>query len=51
MTEWPPIGKEENMMSAQCKDFIIKLLDKNYQTRLGANGSDEIKKHPWFKGN
>ena len=39
------------MMSAQCQDFIIKSLDKNYKTRLGANGSDEIKKHPWFKGN
>jgi len=27
----------------------VKLLDKNKKTRLGANGIDEILKHPWFR--
>ena len=29
-------------------DFCKKLLDKNGKTRLGANGVEEIKSHPWF---
>ena len=32
------------------RDFVKKLLDKDKQTRLGANGADEVKKHPWFDG-
>ena len=36
-------------MSAECKDFITKLLDKKYQSRLGTNGGiQEILAHPWF---
>lgn len=27
----------------------MKLLDKNRQTRLGANGVEEILSHPWFE--
>ena len=26
----------------------MRLLDKNPKERLGANGVDEIKNHPWF---
>jgi hypothetical protein len=29
--------------------LIVKLLDKNKKTRLGANGIEEILKHPWFR--
>lgn len=31
------------------RDFITKLLIKNPDERLGANGVDEIKAHPFFK--
>jgi beta-adrenergic-receptor kinase len=30
-------------------DLCKKLLDKNENARLGANGCEEIMKHPWFK--
>jgi beta-adrenergic-receptor kinase len=30
-------------------DLCRRLLDKNEKTRLGANGSEEIMAHPWFK--
>lgn len=36
------------IMSAEMKDFISRLLDRNHETRLGANGSEEVKQHPWF---
>ena len=36
-------------MSEDCKDFITKLLDKKYTSRLGSNGGlQEILSHPWF---
>ena len=36
-------------MSKQAEDLIYKMI--NYKNmRLGKNGSDEIKKHPFFKG-
>lgn len=35
-------------VSGPAQDLICKLLDKNRQTRLGANGIDEILAHPWF---
>lgn len=28
--------------------YIVQLLDRNPATRLGANGADEIKRHPFF---
>lgn len=37
-------------VSDNCKDFVIKLLDKNQATRLGStNDSLEILSHAWFK--
>lgn len=36
-------------VSAECKDFIGRLLIKNPDNRLGTNGAEEIKAHPWFK--
>ena len=35
-------------VSPQAQDLIIKLLHKDRQKRLGANGVDEILAHPWF---
>lgn len=38
-------------MPSEAKDLISKLLDRNKLQRLGAakNGSEDIKKHIWFK--
>lgn len=37
-------------MSAQCRDFIEKCLDKNPKTRIGSiNDSKEVMEHPWFE--
>ncbi len=38
---------EDLPLSDECKDFIIRLLDKNSETRLGTNFID-IVKHPFF---
>ncbi|GMH08545.1 hypothetical protein Nepgr_010385 [Nepenthes gracilis] len=40
---------EEAKLSEEAKDLICKLLC-NVDQRLGTNGADEIKAHPWFKG-
>jgi len=37
-------------LSPEAKDIIGKLLDVNEQTRLGVNGVDTIKNHPFFNG-
>ncbi|KAJ3442547.1 non-specific serine/threonine protein kinase [Anaeramoeba flamelloides] len=34
----------------EARDLILKLLDRNPTTRLGSNGSSDIKKHPFFSG-
>ncbi|KAG9154325.1 hypothetical protein Leryth_000771 [Lithospermum erythrorhizon] len=40
---------EEAKLSPEAKDLISKLLC-NVNHRLGSNGADEIKVHPWFTG-
>ncbi|KAK4366096.1 hypothetical protein RND71_013976 [Anisodus tanguticus] len=40
---------EEAKLSSEAEDLISKLLC-NVTQRLGSNGADEIKVHPWFKG-
>ena len=35
--------------SEDAADICRLLLDKNEQSRLGANGCNEIMSHPWFK--
>ena len=37
-------------ISADAKDIISKFLDVDEHTRLGSNGVDEIKSHPFFAG-
>jgi len=36
-------------ISSNAKDIIQKFLDNNHQQRLGMNGFDQIKKHPFFE--
>eukprot|EP01091_Cochliopodium_minus_P013324 TRINITY_DN4269_c0_g1_i1.p1 TRINITY_DN4269_c0_g1~~TRINITY_DN4269_c0_g1_i1.p1 ORF type:complete len:900 (-),score=286.24 TRINITY_DN4269_c0_g1_i1:81-2591(-) len=43
---WP---EEENIMSPEAKDLIMKLLEPNPKLRFGAKGFQEIKDHVWFK--
>ncbi|KAI9144716.1 kinase-like domain-containing protein, partial [Paraphysoderma sedebokerense] len=40
---------EDIEISEDCKDLIKQLLSDR-SGRLGKNGPEEIKKHPWFKG-
>jgi hypothetical protein len=35
--------------SLDCIDFVNRLLKRNKESRLGYNGVEEIKKHPWMK--
>lgn len=44
------VGDGEDCMSADTQDLIKKLLNPNPNTRLGANGAAEIKKHHFFEG-
>lgn len=48
--EWPEIGDEEGMITPVAQDFILKLLNIDFANRLGANGAEEIKAHPFFRG-
>lgn len=45
---FPDPVRHKITVSPEAQDLIRKLLDKNRQTRLGANGIDEILSHPWF---
>lgn len=47
--EWPQIGYGEGMMSPEAYDIINRLLDSDYERRLGGRGAEEIKNHPFFK--
>lgn len=50
--DWPNLSPEEEkeFCSPEAKDLIKKLLNLNIDERLGSNGADEIKKHPFFRG-
>jgi serine/threonine protein kinase len=43
---WEEIG--EDIMSAEAQDLIRKLLHEDPQQRLGAQGADSVKNHPFF---
>jgi serine/threonine protein kinase len=49
--DWEQPGEEEEwyQFSPELKDLIQKLLEKDPKKRLGHNGAEEIKNHPYFK--
>ena len=49
--DWPELTPDEDMKFCppDAKDLINKLLVMNPEERLGFNGADEIKNHPYFK--
>ncbi|WPK24094.1 hypothetical protein PUMCH_001350 [Australozyma saopauloensis] len=49
---WPPLNEEEDakICPPLAKDLINKLLTLDPELRLGYNGAEEIKKHPFFEG-
>ncbi|BAP70302.1 serine/threonine-protein kinase RIM15 [Kluyveromyces marxianus] len=50
--DWPDFPDQETELeyiSPEAKNLILKLLTLDPEKRLGANGSEEIKKHPYFK--
>ena len=38
--EWPPIGDSEGMISFHAADLIQRLLDPDFNERLGAKGAE-----------
>ncbi|KDP38482.1 hypothetical protein JCGZ_04407 [Jatropha curcas] len=44
---WPPIP---DSMSYEAQDLINRLITHDPNQRLGANGSTEVKSHPFFRG-
>eukprot|EP00887_Chlorella_sp_A99_P007617 scaffold20.g7617.t1 len=47
---WPPEEEGEEPLSAECRDFIERLLALDSRQRLGHRGAGEVKLHPWFAG-
>lgn len=49
--DWPPLPEDEEkeICPPEAKDLIKRLLVLNYEDRLGFNGADEIKLHPYFR--
>ncbi|KAK4536426.1 hypothetical protein CDCA_CDCA08G2451 [Cyanidium caldarium] len=45
--QWPDDADET--ISAEARDLIGRLLEQDPQRRLGANGAEEIKAHPFFR--
>lgn len=39
----------KSFFSKECKSLLNGLLEKEPEKRLGTNGIDEIKNHPFFK--
>ncbi|CAD8058435.1 unnamed protein product [Paramecium primaurelia] len=48
--EWPQIGDGEDCISEQAYDLIIKLLEPDFNKRIGHKSIEEIKSHKFFKG-
>lgn len=49
--EWPLTESGEEFLSPEAKDLIQRFLTKDPEKRLGVNGIEEIKSHPFFAGN
>ena len=37
------------MITPECKNIMVGLLNKYPHKRLGHKGADDIRNHPWFK--
>lgn len=48
--EFPEIGDGEGCLSFAAKDLIDRCLEPDPSKRLGVNGAQEVKNHPYFKG-
>ena len=50
--QWPDLALDqfERICPTMVKDLIQKMLTLNPEERLGFNGADEIKRHPFFEG-
>ncbi|CAD8145564.1 unnamed protein product [Paramecium octaurelia] len=48
--EWPQIGDGEDCISEQAYDLIVKLLEPDFNKRIGHKSIEEIKNHKFFKG-
>ncbi|CAD8070128.1 unnamed protein product [Paramecium sonneborni] len=48
--EWPQIGDGEDCISEQAYDLIVKLLEPDFNKRIGHKTIEEIKNHKFFKG-
>lgn len=44
------LGEGEDCLSHNAVDLIKKLLNPDQTARLGTNGAQEIKEHPFFDG-
>lgn len=44
---WP--DSEEFPVSPEARDLMERLMCMDQTTRLGANGAEEVKSHPWFE--
>lgn len=47
--KWPKVGTSENDLSPDAYDFLSRLITFDPEKRLGSNGVEEVKKHPFFK--
>lgn len=48
--EWPHTEDGSEYLTPEAKSLIAELLTKDPAKRLGSQGVEEIKKHPFFKG-
>ena len=51
VVDWSNVGDDEDQgqMSFELADLTKKLLDPDPQYRIGDNGAEEIKNHPYFE--
>lgn len=48
--EWPDPEDDDTEVSDEAKDLMNRLMCTDQTQRLGAQGPDEVKRHPWFAG-